>query len=70
MAVDTRPVHRAPNRTPRRPATLTEAAPRTLGLLDQLGFWGNLGVSLLGFTRRHRDPGAVRRAAAELRRPR
>ena len=25
------------------------AAPRTLGLLDQLGFWGNLGVSLLGF---------------------
>src|SRR5947209_11847738 len=31
------------------PATLLEAAPRTLGLLDQLGFWGNLGVSLLGF---------------------
>ena len=31
------------------PWTLTEAAPRTLGLLDQLGFWGNLGVSLLGF---------------------
>src|SRR6476619_8247416 len=31
------------------PMTLTEAAPRTLGLLDQLGFWGNLGVSLLGF---------------------
>ncbi len=29
--------------------TLTETAPRTLGLLDQLGFWGNLGVSLLGF---------------------
>jgi nucleobase:cation symporter-1, NCS1 family len=28
---------------------LTESAPRTLGLLDQLGFWGNLGVSLLGF---------------------
>ena len=26
-----------------------EPAPRTLGLLDQLGFWGNLGVSLLGF---------------------
>jgi nucleobase:cation symporter-1, NCS1 family len=31
------------------PTTLTEEAPRTLGLLDQLGFWGNLGVSLLGF---------------------
>src|SRR3954447_3801611 len=31
------------------PATLVEAPPRTLGLLDQLGFWGNLGVSLLGF---------------------
>ena len=31
------------------PRTLTESAPRTLGLLDQLGFWGNLGVSLLGF---------------------
>lgn len=31
------------------PTTLLQAAPRTLGLLDQLGFWGNLGVSLLGF---------------------
>src|SRR5664279_794699 len=31
------------------PRNLTERAPRTLGLLDQLGFWGNLGVSLLGF---------------------
>ena len=31
------------------PLTLTGAAPRTLGVLDQLGFWGNLGVSLLGF---------------------
>jgi len=31
------------------PRTLIEPAPRTLGLLDQLGFWGNLGVSLLGF---------------------
>jgi hypothetical protein len=31
--------------------TLTKPAPRTLGLLDQLGFLaGNLGVSLLGFT--------------------
>ncbi|HEX6500935.1 MAG TPA: cytosine permease [Micromonosporaceae bacterium] len=31
------------------PHTLAEPAPRALGLLDQLGFWGNLGVSLLGF---------------------
>ena len=31
------------------PITLTEPAPRTLGLADQLGFWGNLGVSMLGF---------------------
>lgn len=31
------------------PTTLTRQAPRALGLLDQLGFWGNLGVSLLGF---------------------
>jgi putative hydroxymethylpyrimidine transporter CytX len=31
------------------PRTLLEEAPRTLGVLDQLGFWGNLGVSLLGF---------------------
>jgi putative hydroxymethylpyrimidine transporter CytX len=42
-----------PTATPARPheapATLLEEAPRTLGLLDQLGFWGNLGVSLLGF---------------------
>jgi nucleobase:cation symporter-1, NCS1 family len=32
------------------PLTLAEPAPRILGLLDQLGLWGNLGVSLLGFT--------------------
>ncbi|MEO6700873.1 MAG: hypothetical protein ABIP57_05160, partial [Jatrophihabitantaceae bacterium] len=32
------------------PVTLTEAAPRTLGMLDQFGFWGNVGVSLLGFS--------------------
>lgn len=31
------------------PRTLAEPAPRALGLLDQLGLWGNLGVSLLGF---------------------
>src|SRR5487761_1561971 len=30
--------------------TLAGPVPQTLGLLDQLGLWGNLGVSLLGFT--------------------
>jgi purine-cytosine permease-like protein len=30
--------------------TLTEPVPQSLGLLDQFGPWGNLGVSLLGFT--------------------
>lgn len=29
---------------------LAEPVPRALGLVDQLGLWGNLGVSLLGFT--------------------
>jgi NCS1 family nucleobase:cation symporter-1 len=32
------------------PRTLAEPAPRSLRLVDQLGLWGNLGVSLLGFT--------------------
>lgn len=32
------------------PLTLEAPAPRVLGLADQLGLWGNLGVSLLGFT--------------------
>jgi len=30
--------------------TLVEPVPRALSLVDQLGLWGNLGVSLLGFT--------------------
>jgi NCS1 family nucleobase:cation symporter-1 len=30
--------------------TLAEPVPRALSFLDQLGLWGNLGVSLLGFT--------------------
>lgn len=30
--------------------TLAEPVPQPLGLLDQFGLWGNLGVSLLGFT--------------------
>jgi putative hydroxymethylpyrimidine transporter CytX len=29
---------------------LAEAVPKALSLVDQLGLWGNLGVSLLGFT--------------------
>ncbi|HEX8303490.1 MAG TPA: cytosine permease [Jatrophihabitans sp.] len=49
MAVDTRP-DLSTDRHAEAPTTLNEAAPRTLGLLDQLGFWGNVGVSLLGFS--------------------
>src|SRR5674536_288236 len=30
------------------PTTLAEPAPRPLGTFDQIGLWGNLGVSLLG----------------------
>jgi putative hydroxymethylpyrimidine transporter CytX len=30
--------------------TLADPVPQSLGLLDQFGLWGNLGVSLLGFT--------------------
>ncbi len=33
---------------PEAPLTLDGAPPRVLGLWDQLGLWGNLGVSLLG----------------------
>src|ERR1700733_11695659 len=29
---------------------LAEPVPKALSLIDQLGLWGNLGVSLLGFT--------------------
>lgn len=32
------------------PRTLAEPVPQALGLIDQFGLWGNLGVSLLGFT--------------------
>jgi len=32
------------------PLTLDERPARALRLVDQLGMWGNLGVSLLGFT--------------------
>lgn len=32
------------------PITLDEPAAKSLGFFDQVGLWGNLGVSLLGFT--------------------
>ncbi len=32
------------------PLTLDEPPPKVLGFFDQVGLWGNLGVSLLGFT--------------------
>jgi NCS1 family nucleobase:cation symporter-1 len=32
------------------PPTLAEPVPQALSLVDQFGLWGNLGVSLLGFT--------------------
>ncbi len=38
------------DRNAEAPLTLEEPPPRTLGLIDHLGMWGNLGVSLLGFT--------------------
>ena len=36
--------------TAEAPYTLDEPAPRALRRIDQYGLWGNLGVSLLGFT--------------------
>src|SRR6195952_3482473 len=45
----TDPTGNAEPSTSEAPFTLADPPPRTLGLLDQLGFWGNLGVSLLGF---------------------
>jgi putative hydroxymethylpyrimidine transporter CytX len=45
----TRPVARQDDRA-EAPLTLEQPAPRALRLIDQLGLWGNLGVSLLGFT--------------------
>jgi hypothetical protein len=38
------------DRHPEVSRTLVEPVPQALSLLDQLGLWGNLGVSLLGFT--------------------
>ncbi|MDT4938737.1 MAG: nucleobase:cation symporter, family [Pseudonocardiales bacterium] len=50
MAADTELAHDIADRRAEVPATLLEPAPRALRLVDQLGLWGNLGVSLLGFT--------------------
>jgi len=52
VAVFSRPVEtegRPAEQRAEAPRTLAEAAPRTLTVVDQLGFWGNLGISLLGF---------------------
>lgn len=38
------------NRSDEAPLTLEGPTTRSLGFLDQFGMWGNLGVSLLGFT--------------------
>ncbi len=40
----------AAGRRAEAPRTLAEPVPQPLTLLDQFGLWGNLGVSLLGFT--------------------
>src|SRR5437868_11443294 len=46
--VDTTIADPVVQRRPEVPLTLVEEPPRVLGFLDQLGLWGNLGVSLLG----------------------
>jgi nucleobase:cation symporter-1, NCS1 family len=38
------------DRSSEAPRTLAEPVPQALSFVDQLGLWGNLGVSLLGFT--------------------
>lgn len=40
----------AGDRRSEAPRTLAEPVPQALSLIDQIGLWGNLGVSLLGFT--------------------
>jgi nucleobase:cation symporter-1, NCS1 family len=50
LAVDVRP-HRtktADRAAREAPLTLTTEPPRTLGFVDQLAMWGNLGISLFG----------------------
>ena len=50
MTTRTTAPQRATTASVEAPHTLVEPAPRALRLVDQLGLWGNLGVSLLGFT--------------------
>jgi len=50
MSVAVRRLRPSNRSTGEVPPTLVEPAPRVLGVFDQLGLWGNLGVSLLGFT--------------------
>lgn len=51
VAIELEPArHKARRRREEVPATLAEPVPQPLGFVDQLGLWGNLGVSLLGFT--------------------
>ncbi|HEX7356041.1 MAG TPA: cytosine permease [Mycobacteriales bacterium] len=45
-----RPVVRITDRRAEVGPTLESPVPQNLSFLDQLGLWGNLGVSLLGFT--------------------
>ena len=46
MTITERSERDAPQTEPGR--TLVDPQPRTLGFADQIGLWGNLGVSLLG----------------------
>src|SRR4051794_9052350 len=41
-----RPPRRGSEPVAEAPLTLLEPAPRTLGLADQLGLWGSLGITL------------------------
>jgi nucleobase:cation symporter-1, NCS1 family len=47
VSTSTRSSTRSPAAREDAPLTLTERPPRTLGLRDSLGLWGNLGISLL-----------------------
>lgn len=49
-AADTRFTIISGDRHAEAPRTLAEPVPQPLSVLDQFGLWGNLGVSLLGFT--------------------
>jgi putative hydroxymethylpyrimidine transporter CytX len=48
VEIETTPYHHAAN--VEAPLTLDQPVVKSLGFFDQVGLWGNLGVSLLGFT--------------------